>query len=96
MNGSGCKSCPVKPCETMNYRGSYCAAQRAKFGLGDPMTNGDWIRDMTDEELAGFIGHNCLCDRIQNDESKWCERHATCENCLEDWLKQPVEVENGN
>lgn len=52
MNGSGCKNCPVKPCETMNYRGSACAAQRAKFGLGDPKTNADRIREMSDEELA--------------------------------------------
>ena len=52
MNGSGCKNCPVKPCETMNYRGSTCAAQRAKLGLGDPKTNADRIRAMSDEELA--------------------------------------------
>ena len=47
MNGSGCKNCPVRPCETINYRGSTCAAQRAKYGLSDPMTNGvtvqEWI-----------------------------------------------------
>ena len=55
MNGSGCKNCPVKPCETMNYRGSACAAQRAKFGLGDPKTNADRIRAMTDEELADMF-----------------------------------------
>lgn len=55
MNGSGCKNCPVKPCETMNYRGSTCSAQRARLGLGDPMTNADRIRAMTDEELAHFL-----------------------------------------
>lgn len=55
MNGSGCKNCPVNHCETMNYRGSTCAAQRAKFGLGDPKTNADRIRAMTDEELAHFL-----------------------------------------
>lgn len=55
MNGSGCKNCPVKPCETINYRGSACAAQRAKFGLGDPKTNADRIRAMTDEELADMF-----------------------------------------
>ena len=55
MNGSGCKNCPVSPCETTNYRGSTCAAQRAKFGLGDPQTNADRIRAMTDEELAHFL-----------------------------------------
>ena len=50
MNGSGCKNCPVNPCETMNYRGSTCAAQRAKLGLGDPQTNADRFRAMSDEE----------------------------------------------
>lgn len=53
------------------------------------MTNADWIRAMTDEELAEFIGHSSLCNRIQR--CKWCDSHATCENCLEDWLKQHVE-----
>lgn len=52
MNGSGCKNCPVKQCETLNYRGSTCAAQRAEYGLGDPMTIADRIRAKDDEELA--------------------------------------------
>lgn len=33
---NGCKDCPVNPCETAIYRGSTCASQRAKYGLGDP------------------------------------------------------------
>ena len=55
MNGSGCKTCPVINCETLNYRGSTCAAQRAKLGLGDPMTFADKIRNMSDEELTAAI-----------------------------------------
>lgn len=55
MMGSGCKNCPVISCETMNYRGSTCTAQRAKYGLGDPLTNADRIRAMSDEELAAFL-----------------------------------------
>ena len=58
MNGSGCKNCPVNHCETMNYRGSTCAAQRAKFGLGDPKTNADRIRAMSDDELAELLNIN--------------------------------------
>lgn len=59
MKGSGCKDCPVIPCETMNYRGSTCSAQRAKFGLGDPLTNADRIRAMSVDELALFlVSHN--------------------------------------
>ena len=55
-------------------------------------TNADRIRAMTDEELVAFIGHNGLCDRIQN-EGTWCEEHAVCEGCLLEWLKQPAEGE---
>lgn len=58
MKGSGCKNCPVNPCETMNYRGSTCSAQRARFGLGDPATNADIMRSMTDKELAAFLARH--------------------------------------
>ena len=54
-----------------------------------PMTNGDWIRSMSDEDLATFIGTNSLCDRIQR-EGDWCDKHAVCRNCLTKWLQQPV------
>lgn len=37
----GCKTCPVAPCETMVYRGSTCAAKRARYGLGDPQKKED-------------------------------------------------------
>lgn len=89
MNGSGCKTCPVKPCHTLHYRGSYCAEQRAKFGLGDPQTNGDRIRGMTDEELAEVI----MCP--YGSEPDICCTKGTCLDCCEKWLKEPAEVNNG-
>lgn len=55
-----------------------------------PMTNADRIRNMSDEELVAFIGHNCLCGRIQ-DEGTWCEEQGVCEGCLLKWLKQPAD-----
>lgn len=55
MNGSGCKSCPVKPCHTLFYRGSYCLEQRAKHGLGDPKTIVDRIQAMSVDELAKWL-----------------------------------------
>ena len=79
MNGSGCKNCPVNHCETMNYRGSTCAAQRAKFGLGDPQTNADRIRAMSDEELAEWMAE-CNAYKENADASQWLP-----------WLKQPAE-----
>lgn len=92
MNGIGCKNCPVNPCETMNYRGSTCAAQRSKFGLGDPQTNADSIRAMSDEELAKWlcsISTAECCDRS-------CPARDMCDfgdNGLIKWLQQPVEGE---
>ena len=56
------------------------------------VTKADRIRAMSDEELAEFIGHNSLCDRIQGD-GNWCEEHAVCENCLTEWLQQPAKEE---
>lgn len=56
------------------------------------VTNDDWIRSMTKKELVAFIGHNSLCDRVQGEVGNWCNDH-NCTDCLEEWLKQPVEVE---
>ena len=84
MNGSGCKTCPVKPCGTMNYRGSTCAAQRAKYGLGDPKTNADKIRGMSDEELAERFASLFEDQRFgieySDDAGVWLH-----------WLQQPAE-----
>lgn len=92
MKGSGCFNCPVKNCETMNYRGSTCAAQRAKFGLGDPMTNADRIRAMTDEELAALLAHETY--RIAEPYFQYCGFGITEELCCAmrlKWLQQSVE-----
>ena len=95
MNGSGCKNCPVEKCETMRYRGSTCAAQRAKLGLGDPKTNYDRIRSMTPREFAAWLfdmESSCeCCDTPYN-----CGRpfeEMSREVCLEkmvNWLEQEV------
>ena len=100
MNGSGCKTCPVKRCETLTYRGSTCATQRAKYGLGDPQTNADRIRAMSDEELAEWLnsfGGDFYCptkkeclEMVDNDVAI-PEEH--CLNCVMEWLQQPAKEE---
>lgn len=52
MSRSGCKTCPVVQCDTVTYRGSRCKELRTVHGLGDPKTNADAIREMTDEQLC--------------------------------------------
>lgn len=55
MVKSGCNSCPVKNC-VATYRGSTCAANRARMGEDtDPLTRGDYVRTMSDEELAAWL-----------------------------------------
>lgn len=55
MMESGCRNCPVKNC-TAAYRGSECAANRAKAGIDtDPLTNGEYIRQADDNQLADIL-----------------------------------------
>ena len=63
---------------------------RRLIGHAKPMTNADWIRSMTGKELAEFIGHNSMCDRVQGESGNWCNDH-NCTDCLEEWLQQPAE-----
>lgn len=78
MNGSGCRTCPVEKCETMNYRGSVCAAQRAKLGLGDPNDKTDcWqFLDCFYRNDVGWCPENCRQYRHKDDV-----RVVRCEDC---------------
>lgn len=90
MSGSGCKTCPVKDCDAQ-YRGSQCAALRAKAGAdSDPMTNADRIRGMSDEELAEFIP-NWSYAACKYDGDIFCNHE--CGDCVRDWLQQPAQEE---
>lgn len=48
-------------------------------------TNADRIREMTDEELAIFLGDVDCCN------PNHCEPGMYCEKCWLDWLRSPVE-----
>ena len=61
MSRSGCKTCPVVQCDTVTYRGSRCKELRTVHGLGDPKTNADAIREMTDEQLCEALLHLPRC-----------------------------------
>ena len=75
----------------------FCPNESAKYCIGfEPFTNADRIRDMSDEQLAKFIGHNSLCDQIQNDNDAWCKKQRVCEGCLVEWLKQPAKGDVNN
>lgn len=84
------KNCPAYAKCLAPYRGSRCAATRATYGLGDPKTNADCIRVMTDEELARYYAKRIVrcygCEAVTEDD---------CYECQLGWLKSPAEVDNG-
>ena len=78
------ENCPAYAKCLASYRGSTCKATRATYGLGDPMTNADRIRGMTDEELAHLLHtaeEHIFSGNLWNYE-QWRK-----------WLKAPVEVQ---
>jgi hypothetical protein len=88
MNESGCKNCPVAPCDAQ-YRGSRCAALRSKHNLGDPKTNADRIRAMSNEELASWIT-KLFKESIAGSKVD-CELDEAFENDLLDFFNLPSE-----
>lgn len=53
-----------------------------------PMSNGDYIRNMSDEELAKAIARNNTCTRC--DIREYCHDNIKNRNCVDvalDWLK---------
>lgn len=53
-------------------------------------TNADYIRAMSDEELADFINNHNICGLRTNEECNisYC---GVCGQCVLDWLQQPAE-----
>lgn len=55
-----------------------------------PMTNGDRIRAMTDEELAEFILDKRENGTCFNNKCYYYDPNKGCDDCTLEWLKQPV------
>ena len=86
MSRSGCKTCPVVRCDTVTYRGSRCKQLRNVHGLGDPKTNADAIREMTDEQLCEFI-HRASTGICIIKTTPECYE---CRKCIMEWLLEPT------
>ena len=52
------------------------------------MTNAQYIRSMTDEELAKFIPNWSYTDACKCGEH-YVDCNNECEQCVAEWLKQP-------
>ena len=63
-----------------------------------PKSNGDRIRQMTDEEIAHWLNNeaNYTCNIcIWQNETSSCYDYM-CEECVAKWLKQEVSEDAGN
>lgn len=56
--------------------------------IAEPQTNGDRIRAMSNEELAGLN----ICPK-DFDWNFVCNFRKDCQTCLLDWLNSPAESE---
>lgn len=80
----GCKNCPAyAKCKVTyrEYRGSAYAALRGTYGLDNNpkiITNADYIRAMSDHDLAVFLEHAMY----DSSEPDWMT--------ILDWLQQPA------
>lgn len=94
--GEGCKTCPVKNCDTMIYRGSRCASLRDSAGVQrDPMTNLEALKKviakMTAQQMAEFIVEfrwTCA-DCPEYDSMLQYKCSTNCKSRCEEWLNLP-------
>lgn len=83
--------CPA--CDGAGWTGTHtCERCHGTGNVKRPMTNGDRIRAMGDEELGDFLYSYKFCDMCKEGCAECCY-HGDCERRLADWLRQIVEEE---
>ena len=71
---------------------SWCVQSPCK---DEKPSNADRIRAMTDEELADRIMGFVRCEACEREFHIECNPFMTCRGVWLEWLKSPVEVDNG-
>ena len=66
--GTGCRACPVRNCDTLQYKDGRCAELRARFGLADP-----------DIRIKETVDYNVELEGIRCISVNWGERTFTFE-----------------
>lgn len=78
------------PEEAVFTEGSECDMFNRQIG-SKPMTHGDQIRAMSDEELCEFMMISPPCDEKISAMMKR-NNCNDCKTCIMEWLQQPAEV----
>lgn len=55
------------------------------------MTNGDFIRSMTDEDITENFTRG-ICELIKHCDLERCQNREHCFHCVKDWLKEENEI----
>lgn len=64
-----------------------CIHNNSRKDRYEPLTNGDRIRNMTDEELAQLLNTGTfICEGLKD----ICEYMPGCEVCMLAWLRSPA------
>ena len=55
------------------------------------MTNGDFIRSMTDEDITENFTRG-ICELIKHRDPEHCQNREHCFHCVKDWLKEKNKI----
>lgn len=55
------------------------------------MTNGDFIRSMTDEDIRENLTPG-ICELIKHRDPERCQNREHCFHCVKDWLKEENKI----
>lgn len=55
------------------------------------MTNGDFIRSMTDEDITENFTRG-ICELIKHRDPERCQNREHCFHCVKDWLKEKNKI----
>ena len=55
------------------------------------MTNGDFIRSMTDEDITENFTPG-ICELIKHRDPERCQNREYCFHCVKDWLKEKNKI----
>ena len=69
--------------------GDICFMCDGKGTIGEPMTNEEWLRSCTTEQLAKWLQEHMDCSNCDCNKDLCYKGYDCCELAFLEWLKQP-------